>query len=147
MLLKYLWISNIKPLFKWKTNYINKALKKKVTSSIALSNLVVCSQQAARLPLLFPLPGQSFLLLLQLLFLLLEDTHGLQQLPALLLRLLHMLPGRRRVKGKEKDGENSSCLLDFSAFITSHFENIRKKVVEMHNCPIVLHDLMSCIIL
>ncbi|TNN88111.1 hypothetical protein EYF80_001692 [Liparis tanakae] len=38
------------------------------------------------------------LLVLQLLFLLVKEAHGLQQLSALLLRLLHMLPGRREGK-------------------------------------------------
>lgn len=52
----------------------------------------MCAQQATRLPLLLPLPGKSLLLILQLLLFLLEEPHGLQELPALLLRLLHALP-------------------------------------------------------
>lgn len=63
----------------------------KLTLGGELSHLVMCPQQAARLPLLLSFPGQSSLLLLQLLLLLLEQMHGLQQLPALLLCFLHML--------------------------------------------------------
>lgn len=68
-----------------------------------LSNLVVCPQKAACLPLLLPLPGEPLLLLLQLLFLLLQESHGLQQIPSLLLRLLHTLARQEaQLGGKER---------------------------------------------
>lgn len=72
---------------------------------MCVSNLVVSPQQAARVSLLLALPGQSFLLLLQLLFLLLKEAHGLQQLPALLLHVLDMLPGGREIERTVREGE------------------------------------------
>lgn len=68
---------------------------------VRVSHLVVRPQQAARLPLLLPLPGQTLLLLLQLLLLLLQEPHGLQQFPPLLLRLLAVLRRGGEV-GREK---------------------------------------------
>lgn len=64
------------------------------------SNLVMCPQQATRLPLLLPFPDQALLLLLQLLLLLLQETHGFQQVSALLLGLLDTL--------RDTSGENTT---------------------------------------